>query len=117
MASDPIPWLILSAIPGLGPVGISTLIHHFKTPEAVLSASTKQLLHVSGIGPNLAQAIAHHKKTQWALEQIHKAQRANIDTVTLGDAHYPNHLRQIFAPPRQPRYRHLQVRSRSWQLG
>jgi DNA processing protein len=99
MASDPIPWLILSAIPRLGPAGISTLIYHFKTPEAVLSASTKQLLEVSGIGPNLANAIAHHNHTQWAMDQIHKAEQSNINIVTLGDPHYPNHLRQIFAPP------------------
>lgn len=99
MASDPIPWLILSAIPGLGPVGISTLIHHFKKPEAVLCASPKHLLSVPGIGPNLAKAITQHQKKQWAMDQIHKAQKANIDTVTLGDTHYPNHLRQIFAPP------------------
>jgi len=99
MTCDPVPWLILSEIPGLGPVGISTLIHHFKTPEAVLCASTKQLLDISGIGPNLAQAIVHQQKSQWAKEQIKKAQHKSIDTITLSDPHYPNHLRQIFAPP------------------
>ena len=99
MASDPSPWLILSGIPGLGPVGISTLITHFKTPEQILSAPQYQLQALSGIGPNLARTIAQHQKSGWAIEQIQKAKREDISIVTLADPKYPYHLRQIFAPP------------------
>lgn len=99
MTNDPIPWLILSSIPGLGPVGISTLIDHYKTPERILNTPQHQLKTIPGIGPTLARAITQHKKTAWANEQVRKAKQDNIHIVTRFDEQYPRHLRQIFAPP------------------
>lgn len=110
MANDPVPWLILSSIPGLGPVGISTLIAHLKTPENILTAPLHHLQQIEGIGPHLARAIAHNQNIQNAHTICRTAQLKDMNIVTLTDAAYPCHLRQIFAPPPVLFYRgHLDV--------
>ena len=99
MTHDPIPWLILSQIPGLGPVGINTLIAHFKTPEKILTAPQHHLQQIEGIGPHLARVIAHKQNLQQAHALYKMAQDTNMQVVTRTDKTYPRHLRQIFAPP------------------
>lgn len=99
MACDPFHWLVLSAIPGLGPVGIASLIQQFKNPENILKASITDLKQTTGIGPQLAKSIAQQQPIAWAKQQIQLANKCNIQILTLSDEQYPLHLRQIFAPP------------------
>ena len=49
--------LALTRIPGVGAVLARTLLSHFGAAEAIFNASYKHLLHVEGIGPQLARNI------------------------------------------------------------
>lgn len=99
MATDPIFWLTLSGIPGLGPVGIANLLHHFQTPDRILQAPVNELQRTDGIGPQLARQIAYNQPQTWAKEQMKRALMWNIGVIGLDDPNYPRHLKEIFAPP------------------
>ncbi|MFM6953406.1 MAG: helix-hairpin-helix domain-containing protein, partial [Sphingobacteriaceae bacterium] len=54
--------LALTRVSGVGAVLARALLSHFGDPEAIFTASYRQLLHVDGIGPQLARNIRHFKE-------------------------------------------------------
>ncbi|MDH4319294.1 MAG: helix-hairpin-helix domain-containing protein, partial [Desulfobulbaceae bacterium] len=51
-------WMILSALPGLGPALIHRLVEHLGSPARVLAAGAKGVKAIKGIGPALASRFA-----------------------------------------------------------
>jgi DNA processing protein len=97
--SDPLAWLTLTNIPGLGPVGISALIAEMGSPDRVLASPMQVLRCVPGIGPRLAHAILNLSDRAWAKSQIRAAKQADVSILPMDDPNYPGHLREIYAPP------------------
>ncbi len=95
---NPIDWLKLSLIPGIGDRTLTQLVTAFGSPEAVLASGRNALTHYLSpkqidavlVGPDktlLAQTEA------WLGEEGHSL-------MTLADADYPEYLREIAdAPP------------------
>ncbi|MBF0158220.1 MAG: DNA-protecting protein DprA [Magnetococcales bacterium] len=99
---EAIDWLLLAAIPGLGPTLLNRLAQKFGPGEAIIKASESQLTAVTGITPSLATAIRQARQD----EAIARLQR-EIDRLTaLGgqivlrhQACYPSLLSRITNPP------------------
>ena len=99
MCDYALPWLVLYAVPGLGPAAYCALIEHFETPENILSQSPQSLCSVPGIGPSTAQSICCNRDWAWARDQVARVQGMGIQICTLSDPLYPTILTQIYAPP------------------
>jgi DNA processing protein len=52
-----LPWLQVKSVPGIGNHLFKRLIDRFGTPDAVLQASTAELLAVDGITPRTAASL------------------------------------------------------------
>ncbi len=89
----------LLSVVGVGSLRIRNLIARFKSPTAVLQASTRELVEIEGID----KTIAHHIKTtaneQFADEQMTLLAKHDAKMVTFWDASYPALLKKIFDPP------------------
>ncbi len=93
-------WFILREIPFLGNSLVKRLIHEFKTPVALLTASEKTLQSIEGIPTKVIKAIQNHGQCRaGAMEELTKVQDRNLKIVTLTDANYPTLLREIIDPP------------------
>ena len=91
-------WLALRLIPGLGTRKAGQLIERFRSPHAVFRASVTEL-EVTGVKAGVAQSIASGCSFEEAVEQQQKIIDAGAVVITIGDARYPELLRQIFDPP------------------
>jgi DNA processing protein len=91
-------WLALTLIPGLGTRTAGKLIHRFRTPQAVFSASRTEL-EGAGLSGALAQSIASDCTFEDAVAQQEKMLEAGALAVTITDPRYPPLLREIFDPP------------------
>ena len=94
-----VPWLTLKSVPGVGNLLITRLIDIFKTPENVLSASTKALVQVEGITPRIANAIQRQRTPDWVMGEIEQVHKRGFAFVTRHDSLYPRLLREIPDPP------------------
>src|SRR5450631_2185174 len=90
-------WLALRLVPGLGARNAGKLIDRFRTPQAVLRASRSEL-EAAGVSGAVAQSIASGCSFEDAVRQQEKMAEAGAVVVTLGDARYPQLLREIFDP-------------------
>jgi len=97
--SDPVPWLLLSVIPGVGMHRFQGLLRRFGSPEHVLNASLTDLMTVPGLGPQIAGAITTHRNHAFVTRQLKLARRHGVDIITSHDEAYPVSLRQIYDPP------------------
>lgn len=89
----------LNLIEHVGPVRARQLLNHFGDPVAVLDASRSQLLQVSGIGQETAEAIAAWEKSIELAAELKRITDFGCRIVTQADAEYPDLLRQIYDPP------------------
>lgn len=99
MCDHALPWLVLYAVPGLGPAAYCALLEHFETPENILLQSPRALCEIPGIGPSTAQSISTNRDWTWARDQVARAKDLDIQICTLTDPLYPEILTQIYAPP------------------
>lgn len=92
-------WLALNMVPGIGRKLYHRLISCFHSPQAVLQASHNQLLHVEGVGENLARAITSFDLDK-VIPQEKKAVELNrVSVLTYQDEDYPENLKKIYDPP------------------
>jgi DNA processing protein len=89
----------LNLIEGVGPVRVRQLLEHFGDAPAILSASKTQLLQARGIGEDTAEAIVHWEKSIDLSAELKRIAEFGCHIVALGDAEYPELLRQIYDPP------------------
>jgi DNA processing protein len=94
-------WLKLRAIEGVGDHTILTLVREWQSPEAVLCASTDELIQL-GCSRQLADVIRRGPDRE-ACRRIEREltiiERRQIDVRTILDASYPARLRMIPDPP------------------
>ena len=99
-SSDRMATITLAMLPKIGPRTLVTLIEHFGSARAVLSATGPELAQVTGVGPKLIHTIrtAHHHVdleglTQWCREN-------DSQMVVRGTSQYPHRLEDLpDAPP------------------
>jgi len=92
-------WLALSSVPNVGPIRFISLVKHFGSPEAVLSASEKELSDFPEIGTVIASNIK--RKVDWKLaeKQLELMEKNQAQFLTFKDEAYPENLKSIYDPP------------------
>jgi DNA processing protein len=91
-------WLAFKLVPGLGTRTSGKLLERFRSPQAVFRASRTEL-EAAGASGAAAQSIASGCTFEDAAAQQQKMAEAGAGLVTIGDARYPQALREIFDPP------------------
>lgn len=91
-------WLALKLIPGLGTRTSGKLLDRFRTPQAIFRASRSELEN-AGLTGVVAQSIASGCTFEDAAAQQEKMAACGAEMLTIGDARYPQPLREIFDPP------------------
>ena len=96
---EPLPWLALKSVAGIGNRLFTRLIDHFGSPQNILSAAPEQLKQVRGITARLAAVIAAQRITDAMKREVDRTRKAGVRIVTLTDPVYPELLLQIPDPP------------------
>ncbi len=92
--------VLLSQVPGVGPILLSRLLASFDTATAVLSSSEAELVSVEGVGPSIARRIRHARDHVSLQQIIEGCEQYNIDIVVTGCEQYPSWLAELpDAPP------------------
>ena len=91
--------LRLTLVPGVGPRLRQSLLAHFSTADAVLSAAPSELRKVPGIGAKISQAIARANDTIDAEAEIELCRQQGIQILIDPHPPYPPALREIHDPP------------------
>jgi DNA processing protein len=92
-------WVALNSIRGLGPVKISRLIELFHQPDLIFKESSNTLLKTGILNNQCCQQIQHPQTIHDAEVLINETGKAGISIISLADKHYPQYLKEIFAPP------------------
>ena len=92
-------YLALTAINGLGRIGIQSLLNTFVSPQQIFSAAFKTIYSVPGIGKTIAGRICSWDNWKKIEEELAYYHRENISLLTPDDAFYPFPLTQIYDPP------------------
>ncbi len=92
--------VLLSQVPGVGPILLSRLLAAFESATAVLSCSEATLSSVEGVGPAIARKI-RHARDHVSLQQIlNGCEQHDIEIVVTGSDQYPAWLAELpDAPP------------------
>ena len=94
-------WLTLRAIEGVGDHTILALVREWQSPDAVLHASTDELIQ-RGCSRRLANVIRRGPDREACLRierELTAIERKQIDVRTILDSSYPTRLRMIPDPP------------------
>jgi DNA processing protein len=89
----------LSLVHGVGPRTHQALLDYFGSAQAVLQASTEQLLRVHGVGTEIASAITQAYAAQSWRDEIAYCEQHNIAMILRGSPEYPRLLSEIYDPP------------------
>lgn len=85
--------IAISFIPGIGPKTACALLMHFENPKAVINASVKQLMEVSGMGEVKAKAVKDPGILTLAEKELTFIKDNGIKIHFLTDENYPQRLR------------------------
>ncbi len=96
---DPVPWIALNSISGVGRVLYKRLILRFGSPEEVFRAPEVELFRVEGAKPASVKAIKDFGGWSLARREADKALEKGSDIVTFSDPRYPANLRETHDPP------------------
>jgi DNA processing protein len=94
---DLIPWICLTKA-GVRPLRLHTLLQRLGTPEAILGASSEQLIALSGIAPSAAARLLAQADDPCEADLSAMA-RLGAELLPWGDERYPALLREIADPP------------------
>lgn len=97
--TSPEALVALNMIDHVGPVRLRKLLEHFGEPQAILSASHKQLMQVHGVGEEVAGAISNWEGLIDLRGELKRIEDYKCRVVTQEDEEYPALLRQIYDPP------------------
>ena len=92
-------WLALSTVPNVGPIRFVSLVKHFGSPQAVLSASEKELSDFPEIGPVIASNIKKKVNGELVEKQWELMEKNQVQVLTFRDEAYPENLKSIYDPP------------------
>lgn len=89
----------LSAVPGVGPNRMRTMIGHFRSVSKVFKASLQELQKIPGIDEKTAKSVVEAKTESFAEKQIKKAEELKVRIISFWDEEFPELLKQIYDPP------------------
>ena len=92
-------WLVLNALPGIGPMRVTGLLSLFGEPRNILAAPLGELARVPGIGTTLAGVLQRWREHFDLDAELELARRGQVVVVTRDDPEYPPLLRTIHDPP------------------
>jgi DNA processing protein len=92
-------YIVLNALPEVGPLRVAQLLQFFPGVMAILEARQEELLRVAGIGVKTARAITTWQEQVDAEREQELAARAGAFILTRVDEDYPPLLREIHDPP------------------
>ncbi|MGE0430770.1 MAG: DNA-processing protein DprA [Planctomycetota bacterium] len=97
---DPLPWIRLNLVPGVGPILAARLLEAFdNNPAAIFAANQTAMRRVKGIGAAIADELINREHARRAEAELDEATQHGIHIVTLADESYPPGLRAINDPP------------------
>ena len=99
VTENPLPWIALKCVAGIGNRLYKRLIDRFGSPQSVQRASAEQLTQVRGITGRLAAAIRAQRISDSAKREVDRARKAGVRILTMADPDYPLLLLQIPDPP------------------
>ena len=85
----------LAMQPGLGPCTLAALLARFGTAEAVLMASTRDLLSIRGIGDQTVKQIRQANDLEQAGEILRWCDARQTQIVPASSRHFPSWLREL----------------------
>jgi DNA processing protein len=92
--------LQLLSVPGIGPARVRSLIGHFHSAEAALTAPVPRLCQVEGIDRALAENVHQAKGgDSLAQQQLMLAEQHQTRLVAFWDDEFPTLLKKIYDPP------------------
>jgi DNA processing protein len=91
-------WLALRLVPGLGTRRSGQLLERFGSPQTIFRTDHRDLEAV-GINSSIARTISSGCTFEDAATQQELMRKSGTQLLTLGDARYPERLRDIFDPP------------------
>ena len=97
--SEIIDEIHLSMVDGVGPATTRRLLNYFGSIESIFNAPKKDLLAVEGVGPKLANHLAHAREEYHPDRLIALCDKENFKILIPKDIRYPSLLRLIPDPP------------------
>src|SRR5207245_7868140 len=91
--------LMMAFARGIGPRLRKSLLAHFGSAQAVMSAAASDLCAVEGIGPKLSRSIALARAETDIESELADCQRSGVEVLVESQAGYPDPLRTIHDPP------------------
>jgi DNA processing protein len=92
-------YIALNMIPGVGPVGVRSLVSVLGGPEAIFEAGADDLRRAPGVGRELAAQILNQRDKIDVSREVGQAEQLGARLVTQVDAEYPKPLLAIHDPP------------------
>ncbi len=99
MDENRICWLSLALIPRLGNRSLWKLYNHFKSAEAILKASSREIWSVRGLKSAVREALIKKDFVRDPYREAQRLERENIRFICWEDKEYPEILRHIPYPP------------------
>jgi DNA processing protein len=91
--------IALSFVPGIGPITGKRLVSALGSIENVFSASTKDLLHIQGIGEKTIKDIKNPNILKRAEQEIKFIEKYHITPISYLDQNYPKPLKLLDDSP------------------
>jgi DNA processing protein len=93
-------WLILNAIPHIGPVNTRRLLEAFDSdPIRILKTDQRALCQVKGIGERAALSIANWNDSFDLEGERRKMTASGVSFIDADDSDYPDALKTLYDPP------------------
>lgn len=93
-------WMILNALPNIGPIALKRLIAHFGTdPVRIFKASRRELMEVDGIGGTLSEVIANWTSYFDLEKELKELSKHKGRFIASNSETYPPLLKEIYDPP------------------
>ena len=89
----------LNMLPKIGPVRVRRMLERFQSAEKILSADTRSLMGVDGIGQETAEIIRNWENRIDLSKELDEVKQRGLKLVTKDDEGYPGNLRQSYDPP------------------
>ncbi|HZN32839.1 MAG TPA: DNA-processing protein DprA, partial [Pirellulaceae bacterium] len=91
--------LLLALTPGIGPRLRKSLLDHFGSAAAAVSASARELCDVPGIGRKLSENIVQERSRVDVRAELERCRASGVRIVAESGEGYPEVLRKIHDPP------------------
>lgn len=93
-------WMILNALPNVGPIAFKRLMAHFDSnPSRIFEANKIELMKVEGIGNGLSEIIANWQNYFNLENEFKYLEKYQARFVPCQSKQYPTLLKEIYDPP------------------